>query len=77
MNPSLLRALGNYGLIVNTVFGQFVNLRVGLFVSVLLSFTTLPYYVKHKLWDTVAFIAFINAVNLASVIYGIPGCHST
>jgi hypothetical protein len=76
MNSNTLRIIGNYGLIANTIFGQFVNLRIGLCIGIFLSLTTLPYYVKHRLWDIVAFIAFINAVNLASAISGIPGCHN-
>lgn len=74
MNYDRLRALGNYGLIVNTVFGQFFNLQLSLFISVFLSAVTLPYYLKHRLWDTVTFIVFINVVNLAGALNGVPGC---
>jgi hypothetical protein len=76
MNSTLLRVVGNYGLIANTIFGQFFNMQFALLIGVLLSATTLPYYIKHKLWDTVAFIAFINAVNLTSALSGVPGCRN-
>jgi hypothetical protein len=69
-----LRVVGNYGLIVNTIFGQFFDMRLALVISLLLSLISIPYYAKHRLWDTVLFIAFIMSINLASVLNGVPGC---
>lgn len=74
MRYGLLRAIGNYGLIANTIFGQFFNLQASLFVSLALSLISIPYYAKTKVWDTVVFIVFMMSVNLASAIHGVPGC---
>ena len=74
MNYDLLRKLGNYGLIANTSFGQFVNLQMSLVVSAVLGLISIPYYAKTKVWDTVVFISFIITVNLISAMKGVPGC---
>ena len=74
MNYAVLRAVGNYGLIANTVFGQFFNLQASLFVSSLLGLISIPYYAKTKVWDTVIFIVFMMVVNLTSALHGVPGC---
>ena len=71
---ALLRAVGNYGLIVNTIFGQFFNMQLALVISIVLSAISIPYYAKHKLWDTVIFIAFMMSINLTSALNGVPGC---
>lgn len=71
---ALLRAVGNYGLIVNTIFGQFFNMQLALVISIVLSAISIPYYAKHKLWDTVIFIAFMMSINLTSALHGVPGC---
>ena len=74
-NPfALLRAVGNYGLIVNTVFGHFVNMQLSLVFSLVFSLISIPYYAKNKLWDTVVFIAFMMCINFASALNGVPGC---
>jgi hypothetical protein len=75
MNYGLLRKIGNYGLIANTVFGQFFNLQASLFVALFLSLISIPYYAKIKVWDTVVFIVFMMSINLASAIHGVPGCN--
>ena len=72
---SLLRAIGNYGLIVNSVFGQFFNMELSLIFSIALSLISIPYYAKNKLWDTVIFIAFMMSINFASALNGVPGCN--
>ena len=74
VNVSVLRVIGNYGLIVNAVFGQFFDLRLSLFIGLALSLISIPYYAKNKLWDTVIFIAFMMVLNLASALSGVPGC---
>jgi len=74
MTLSTLRKIGNYGLVVNTVFGQFFNMQLALFIGLVLSLISIPYYAKEKLWDTVIFIAFMMALNLASALSGVPGC---
>jgi hypothetical protein len=74
MNYALLRAVGNYGLIVNTIFGQFFNMQAALFIGLFLSVISIPYYAKSKLWDTVIFIIFMMALNLTSALNGVPGC---
>ena len=71
---ALLRAFGNYGLIVNTIFGQFFNMQLALIISIVLSAISIPYYAKNKLWDTVIFIVFMMSINLASSLHGVPGC---
>ena len=71
---ALLRAVGNYGLIVNTVFGHFFNMQLSLVFSLVLSLISIPNYAKNKLWDTVIFIAFMMCINLASALNGVPGC---
>ena len=38
---------------VNTIFGQFFNMQAALFIGLVLSAIGIPYYAKHKLWDTV------------------------
>jgi len=72
---ALLRVIGNYGLIVNTVFGQFFNMELSLIFSIALSLISIPYYAKNKLWDTVIFIAFMMTINFASALNGVPGCN--
>ena len=72
---ALLRVIGNYGLIVNTVFGQFFNMELSLIFSIALSLISIPYYAKNKLWDTVIFIAFMMTINLASALNDVPGCN--
>jgi hypothetical protein len=74
-NLALLRAIGNYGLIVNAVFGQFFNMELSLIFSIALSLISIPYYAKNKLWDTVIFIAFMMSINFASALNGVPGCN--
>ena len=74
---AFLRAVGNYGLIVNTVFGQFFNMQLSLVFGLVLSLISIPYYAKNKLWDTVIFIAFMMCINLASALNGVPGCNAT
>jgi hypothetical protein len=74
VNYDLLRKLGNYGLIANTLFGQFVNLQMSLVVSAVLGLISIPYYAKTKVWDTVVFISFIITVNVISAMKGVPGC---
>jgi len=74
MNYALLRAAGNYGLIANTIFGQFFNMQAALLISILLSAISIPYYAKNKLWDTVIFIVFMVCINLTSALNGVPGC---
>jgi len=74
-NLALLRAIGNYGLIVNTIFGQFFNMKLSLLISIALSLISIPYYAKNKLWDTVIFIAFMMSINFASALNGVPGCN--
>lgn len=74
MNLALLRAVGNYGLMVNTIFGQFFNMQAALFIGLVLSAISIPYYAKHKLWDTVIFITFMMCINLTSALHGVPGC---
>jgi hypothetical protein len=74
MNFGLLRAIGNYGLIANAIFGQFFNMQASLFFSLALSVISIPYYAKSKLWDTVIFIVFMMALNLTSALSGVPGC---
>jgi hypothetical protein len=66
--------IGNYGLIANTILGQFFNMQLALFIGLALSLISIPYYAKNKLWDTVIFIAFMMALNLASALSGVPGC---
>jgi len=73
-NLALLRAIGNYGLIVNSVFGQFFNMELSLIFSIALSLVSIPYYAKNKLWDTVIFIAFMMSINFASALNDVPGC---
>jgi hypothetical protein len=51
VNYDLLRKLGNYGLIANTIFGQFVNLQMSLVVSAVLGLISIPYYAKTKVPD--------------------------
>jgi hypothetical protein len=75
MNYGLLRQIGNYGLIANTVFGQFFNLQASLVIAFILGLISIPYYAKIKVWDTVIFIAFMMSINLASAIHGVPGCN--
>ena len=72
----ILRVIGNYGLIVNTIFGQFFNMQLALVISLVLSLMGIPYYAKNKLWDTVFFIAFMMSINLASALNGVPGCRN-
>jgi hypothetical protein len=74
MNYGFLRTVGNYGLIANTIFGQFFHLQASLFVSLFLSLISIPYYAKIKVWDTVVFIAFMMTINTVSAIHGVPGC---
>jgi hypothetical protein len=74
MTTSTLRVIGNYGLIANAVFGQFFNLQLSLFIGLALSLISIPYYAKHKIWDTAIFIVFMMAVNLTSALSGVPGC---
>lgn len=74
MNYQFLRIAGNYGLIANTIFGQFFDLRMALFISLGLSLISIPFYVRARIWDTVVFIAFMMAVNLTSALHGVPGC---
>ena len=74
MNFGLLRAVGNYGLMANTIFGQFFNMQAALVISLVLSAISIPYYAKNKIWDTVAFIAFMMCINLVSALNGVPGC---
>ena len=74
MNLAFLRVVGNYGLMVNTIFGQFFNMQAALFIGLFLSVIGIPYYAKHKLWDTVIFIVFMMCINLASALNGVPGC---
>jgi hypothetical protein len=76
MTLSTLRKIGNYGLVANTVFGQFFNLQLSLFIGLVLSLISIPYYAKNKLWDTVIFIAFMMALNLTSALSGVPGCRT-
>ena len=73
---STLRKIGNYGLVANTVFGQFFDLRMSLFIGLALSLISIPYYAKNKLWDTVIFIAFMMTLNLTSALSGVPGCRT-
>ena len=74
MSLSLLRALSNYGLIVNAVFGIYGNFQLSLLFNVILSALCVPFYAKVKLWDTVAFITFMMAINLSGFLLGTPGC---
>ena len=74
MNLAKLRVISNYGLILNTIFGIYGHFQWSLGISVLLSAMCVPFYARVKLWDTVAFIAFMMAVNLSGFIYGTPGC---
>ena len=76
MTVSTLRMIGNYGLIANTVLGQFFNMQLALFIGLALSCISIPFYAKHKLWDTVVFIAFMMALNLTSALSGVPGCRA-
>lgn len=69
-----LRQVGNFGLIANTIFGQFVHLQASLFIGLALSLISIPYYAKAKMWDTVMFILFIMIINLTSAVNGVPGC---
>ena len=77
MNLAFLRAVGNYGLVVNTIFGQFFDMKTALFIGLVLSTISIPYYAKHKLWDTVIFITFMMCINLTSALHGVPGCRTT
>lgn len=74
MNYQYFRIVGNFGLIANTIFGQFFNLQASLFISLALSLISIPFYAKARIWDTVVFIAFIMTVNLTSALRGVPGC---
>jgi len=74
MNLSFLRIVGNYGLIANTIFGQFFNMQASLVIGLVLSVISIPYYAKNKIWDTVAFIAFMMCINFVSALNGVPGC---
>jgi hypothetical protein len=69
-----LRQAGNFGLIANTIFGQFIHLQASLFVGLALSLISIPFYAKTKMWDTVIFICFMMAINLTSALSGVPGC---
>jgi len=69
-----LRAFANYALVANTIFGQFVHMQAALFISVLLSLLTLPFYARSRMWDTVVFICFMVAINLSGALSGVPGC---
>jgi len=70
----LLRQIGNWGLIVNTLYGQFFNIESSLYIGLALSMISIPFYAKTKMWDTVVFIAFMTTINLLSAIHGVPGC---
>ena len=74
MNYKYFRIVGNFGLIANTIFGQFFNLQASLFISLALSLISIPFYAKARIWDTVMFIVFIMTVNLTSALRGVPGC---
>jgi hypothetical protein len=74
MNLAKLRLISNYGLIINTTFGIYWHFQWSLGIGVLLSALSVPFYSKAKLWDTVAFITFMMAVNFSGFIYGTPGC---
>jgi hypothetical protein len=76
VNLAFLRAVGNYGLIINTIFGQFFDMKTALLVGLVLSAVSIPYYAKHKLWDTVIFIVFMMCINLTSALHGVPGCNN-
>ena len=69
--------IGNYGLVINTIFGQFFDMKTALFIGLVLSAISIPYYAKNKLYDTVIFIAFMMALNLTSALNGVPGCRAT
>jgi hypothetical protein len=71
---SFLRALGNYGLMVNTMFGLYFHMQTGLYVGLVFSSFCLPFYIKTKMWDTVIFIAFMSVINLGAAVSGVPGC---
>lgn len=71
---SILRAVGNYGLMVNTIFSLYFNLQTGLFIGLGLSALCLPFYIKTKMWDTVAFIIFMMIINFGAAASGVPGC---
>jgi hypothetical protein len=71
---TILRQAGNFGLIANTIFGQFVHLQASLFVGLALSLISIPFYAKTKMWDTVLFIGFMMVINLISALSGVPGC---
>ena len=71
---TVLRQAGNFGLIANTIFGQFIHLQASLFVGLALSLISIPFYAKTKIWDTVIFICFMMAINLTSALSGVPGC---
>jgi hypothetical protein len=70
----ILRAIGNYGLIANTIFGQFFHLQASLFIGLALSIISIPFYARTKMWDTVIFISFMMSINLVSALNGVPGC---
>lgn len=76
MSASTLRMIGNYGLIANTIFGQFFNMQLALLIGLALSLVSIPFYAQNKLWDTVIFIAFMMALNLTSALSGVPGCRA-
>ncbi len=69
-----LRQVGNFGLVANTIFGQFFHLQASLFIGLFLSLISVPFYAKTKMWDTVFFIAFMMVINLTSALNGVPGC---
>lgn len=81
MNPdrllATLRQFSNYGLVVVSLFGLFVDMRASLVLQLFLSALCVPYYIRVKLWDTVFFIAFISTVNLLGFLAGVPGCRVT
>ena len=71
---TFLRQVGNFGLIANTIFGQFFHLQASLFVGLILSLISIPFYARTKMWDTVIFISFMMSINLTSALSGVPGC---
>jgi hypothetical protein len=62
---------------VNAIFGQFFNMQLALFIGLVLSAISIPYYAQNKLWDTVIFIVFMGTINLTSALHGVPGCRTT
>jgi hypothetical protein len=71
---TILRQVGNFGLIANTIFGQFFHLQASLFIGLALSLISIPFYARTKMWDTVIFICFMMSINLISALNGVPGC---